>query len=43
MSNERLSDGVEDVYASPVLSDYGTIEAWTQGTMAQAIIISIVI
>jgi hypothetical protein len=39
MSNENL----DEVYESPALSDYGTIEAWTQGQFAQLVEISIVI
>lgn len=41
MSTQR-HDEVEE-YEAPVLSDYGTVEAWTKGTMAQGIVVSIII
>jgi hypothetical protein len=43
VTNERLNHVVEDAYVAPALSDYGTIEAWTQGARAQLVEISIVI
>ena len=35
--------GKEDTYEAPELTEYGTIEEWTQGVRAQIIDISIII
>ena len=43
MASERIDETTDEVYERPALSDYGTIEAWTKGTLAQPIVISIVI
>jgi hypothetical protein len=32
-----------DGYEAPALSDYGTIEEWTQGTLAAGIVVSIIL
>ena len=33
----------EETYEAPELTEYGTIEAWTQGVRAQLVDISIII
>ena len=39
----NLSVRDDDGYETPALREYGAIEEWTQGQMAQAITISLVI